>query len=553
MNKLKQFYFLIRPFWRSSQSIIAWLLLIATITLSLISIWFNILINEWNGQFFNALQKLDSTALYNLLWEFLLLIGILILLVVYADYLRKKLLIKWRNWMTEQITQKWLAKNGQHYHLQIRKLEPDNPDQRIAEDIQLLISQSLSLLISFLTSLLTFISFSMILWNLSGSISFSIFGITITIPGYMFFVCILYVAVGILLTHVIGRKLHGINIEKQKNEANYRSALINCRENSDTIAGQHGQAQEQAKLQNYFLAIIHNWYQLIKKERNLLFFVNGFNHLSSLAPIFFALPKFIANAIQLGGLMQIRMAFIQLNSALSWFIFCYKDIAIWQATVTRLYNFVILLEEPIESNVKKCDDKSEFLLDVTNLQVMSANNAPLVSFSCQLKAGQSIIIAGVSGIGKSTLLKCLAGFWPYFSGSIYRTDNYIWMPQNNYIGSGKLADLISYPKSAENYNQSQLEEALIFAGLNKLVFELLHHDNWETRLSGGEKQRLLLARLYLNKPDLLLLDEITSGLDIQNAIIMIDRLKEALPHSAIVFVSHQSELQNQVNAVINIK
>lgn len=553
MNKLKQFYFLIKPFWRSSQSIIAWILLIVTIALSLISIWFNILINEWNGHFFNALQKLDSVAIYNLLWEFFLLIGILILLVVYADFLRKKLLIKWRNWMTEHVTQKWLAQNGQHYHLQIRKLEPDNPDQRIAEDIQLLISQSLSLLISFLTSLLTFISFSMILWNLSGSISFSIFGITITIPGYMFFVCIIYVAVGILITHLIGRKLHGINIEKQKNEANYRSALINCRENSNTIAGQHAQCQEQTKLKNCFSAIIHNWDQLISKERNLLFFVNGFNHISSLAPIFFALPKFIANAIQLGGLMQIRMAFVQLNSALSWFIFCYKDIAIWQATVTRLYNFIILLEEPIESNVNNIDHKSEFLLDVTNLQVMSANNTPLVSLSCQLKAGQSIIIEGASGVGKSTLLKSLAGFWPYFSGSIHRTHNYIWMPQENYIGSGKLADLISYPKSVEDYSQNQLEDALIFAGLNKLVCELLHNDNWESRLSTGEKQRLFFARLYLNKPDLLLLDEITSGLDIESAITMINRLKEALPHSAIVLVSHQNELQKQVNAVINIK
>ena len=552
MSKLKQFYFLVKPFWRSSQSMVAWLLLIVTIGLSLTSIWFNVLINEWNGKFFDALQRLDSTTIYSLLLQFILLIAILILLVVYADYLRKKLLIKWRNWMTVHITQKWLSKNGQHYHLQNRQLEPDNPDQRIAEDIHLLISQSLGLLISFLTSTFTFVSFSMILWNLSGSISFTLFDVTITIPGYMFFVCILYVTFGILITHLIGRKLHGINVEKQKNEANYRSALIRCRDNSDNIAGQHAQEQEQTKLQHHFSAIIRNWYQLINKERNLLFFVNGFSHISSLAPIFFALPKFISGAIQLGGLMQIRMAFTQLNSALSWFIFSYKDIAVWQATVTRLYNFAILLEEPIEPNIKNDDLESNYLLKVANLQVMNTNNFPLVSISCQLKAGQSLLIKGVSGSGKSTLLKSLAGFWPHFSGSINRTDNYIWLPQKSYIGFGKLADLISYPQNANVYNQNELEKALEFAGLTELNHELEKEDNWEIRLSGGEKQRLLFARLYLNKPDLLLLDEITSWLDVDSAIIMIDRLKKTLTHSAIVLVSHQNELEPLVNQVINI-
>lgn len=551
MKKIKQFYFLIKPFWRSSQSISAWLLLAIVVTLSMTAIWFNVLINEWNGDFYNALQKLEGKTIYHLLWKFILLIGILILLVVYADYLRKKLLIKWRNWMTNDITAKWLSHNAQHYHLKNTRQEPDNPDQRIAEDIPLLIEQSVNLLLSFLRSLLTLISFAVILWQLSGPITFTVMSTSVTIPAYMVFTCILYTAFGIICTHLIGRKLPKINVEKQKSEADYRSSLIRCRNTSDSIAGQHGEQQEQVGLKYRFNGIIKNWSQLINCERNLSFFATGFQHISSLAPIFFALPKFIAGAIQLGDLMRIRSAFIQVNSALSWFIFVYRDIAIWQATVSRLYHFVILLDEPIESYVEEDSTGSTTLLN-TQVAVKDAQNQHvLLSVDLQLKQGQSVLLKGNSGIGKSTLLKTISGFWPYFSGQVKRTPHFMWVPQKPYIGQGILADLLAYPQPATNFSHEKLADILTQVGLAPLTTQLTTDDDWGNRLSGGEQQRLIFARLLLNKPALLLLDEITSGLDADSAIYLVKQLKQSLPNSAIIFVSHQPQLQTLVDQTID--
>jgi putative ATP-binding cassette transporter len=553
VKKLKQFYYLVNPFWRSSKSLGAWLLLVVVIGLSLGGIGINVLLNDWNGRFYNSLQSIDSAKIMALLGEFVVIIGALILLVVFADFLRKKLLIKWRTVMTLEITQKWLSANGQHYHLQNRKIEPDNPDQRIAEDVNLLISQTLSLLITFLTSLFSFISFSAILWRLSGDLTFTVAERQITVPGYMFFVCLLYVSLGMICTHFIGRRLHGINVEKQRNEANYRSALITCREHGDSIAGQHGEAYEQHRLRTIFASVIDNWTQLIGRERNLLFFVNGFSQVSSLAPIFFALPKYISGAIQLGGLMQIRMAFVQVNSALSWFIFCYKDIAVWQATVTRLYNFVVLLDQPIETNVKINEADVERRLAVDGLQVnVDGRQIPAAPLSFSLPAGGCLLLKGVSGIGKSTLLKTLAGFGTTFSGTIERSADFIWLPQKTFLGSGKLADMLAYPQSAAHFGDSKLISALEQAELSQFIPELENIDDWQKRLSGGEQQRLLFARLFLHRPALLLLDEITSGLDTDSAKRLIAKLRQQLPQSAIVLVTHQNELYPLTDRIIDL-
>ena len=539
MQKLKQFWHLIKPFWLSREARKAWVLLITVVTLSLSTVWFSIEINEWNGDFFNALQQLDGQRLYHLLFVFCVLIVGMILVVVYADYLRKKLLIIWRASMTERITQMWLSHSATHYHLITEGKEPDNPDQRIAEDVHLLIQQSLDLLLSFLRSLLTLFSFAAILWQLSGPISFSIAGTVVTIPAYMVFACLFYTILGIICTHFIGRPLQATNIEKQRSEANYRAALIRTRETSDEIAGQHGEETERRGLQQRFSAIMYNWQKLMNYERNLSFFTVGYAQVSSLAPIFFALPNFIAGAMPLGDLMRIRQAFMQMSTALSWFIFAYRDIAIWQATVTRLHTFVSLLETPVATHTQAPqDDQIRLKATVTLSHAQQADE--LFSTDFTLSAGESLLLKGASGLGKSTLLKALSGFWPHFTGTIARHQDYVWLPQKFHIGSGKLADLVCYPKQASDFSQEACIEALQQVGLHQLTSQLSEDAHWEKRLSGGEQQRLLFARLLLNRPKLLLLDETTSALDQATAAALIETLKRALPESAILFISHQS-------------
>lgn len=541
MKTLRQFYYLARPFWGIRSALLAWLLLLVVLAMSLSSVWFNVQLNQWNGEFYNALQQLNSQALYRLLQHFILLVSALILVVVFADYLKQRLIMRWRIGMTEHILARWLSHKGQHYALKINALVPDNPDQRIAEDVRLLIESSLRLLITFLHSLLTLISFATILWQLSGSISFSLAQHSFTLPGYMFWVCIIYTLIGIGLTHWIGYPLRQLNMDRQRREADYRSGLIARREASDAIAGQRGEYHERDALLQRFRAVADNWYQLIRYEKNLSFFTVGYQQLSALAPIFFALPKFLAGELLLGGLMQIRQSFAQVAGALGWFIFSYREIAAWQATVTRLYNFVVLLDAEPTSPVESAPDGSLPLratLDLHNAQ----GEILLSDIEITATAGSLTLIQGRSGIGKSTLLRALSGHWPHYQGRIQRSDSVSWLPQRLYLPHERLDDLLAYPAQRSDFSEAQFQQVLAQVGLPQLNYQLALSIDWQQRLSGGEQQRLMFARLLLNKPRLILLDETTSALDAASAVQLLRLLRQQLPDSAVLLVSHQTFL-----------
>ncbi|OLQ93216.1 hypothetical protein BIY22_01615 [Vibrio panuliri] len=550
MNFLSQYWQLIKPFWLSKQRLPSLGLLIVIISMTFGSVWLSVQFNQWNGDFYNALQQLDGSSIYRLLGQFVLLIGSLILVAVYSSYLQKKLLIDWRTWMTEQLTAQWLSDQHHHYHMKLAQTEPDNPDQRIAEDIYLLIDLSLDLLLSFLRSVLTLGSFVTILWNLSGEMSFNLAGQEWHIPGYMVWMCIAYTLVGTAITHWIGKPLQRLNFNQQKREADFRAALIERRENSEMIGAQRGEAIEREALGTKFTFVAQNWYKLMVKERNLGFFTVGYAQVSSLAPIFFALPQFLAGIIQLGGLMQIKMAFMQVSGSLSWFIYSYRDLAKLSATVERLTTFNLKLHDielpstakhPIAPKALRATlrvhvDHERSLLEVNNLVV---------------EQGQIVMLKGRSGLGKSSLLRTLSGFWPNFIGEYQRTDS-IWVPQKLYLTTTSLKALVCYPQSANNIDDQTCIDALQQVGLNALTTSLDSVETWSSKLSGGEQQRLMFARLLVNKPPLILLDETTSSLDQSAATLMIQTLKHALPNSAVLMVSHQPELWAMADRLIDL-
>ncbi|WP_337237359.1 ABC transporter ATP-binding protein/permease [Proteus faecis] len=552
MKTIKQFFYLVSPFWGRRAALYCWFLLIISLTLTLSSVWFNVKMNEWNGSFYNALQQLDGQALYKLLQQFVIIIAGLITVVVMGDFLRQKMVIRWREGMTEQVLDRWLSKNSKHYMLRLTSQEPDNPDQRIAEDIRLLIESTMRLTVTFLHSLLTLISFATILWSLSGAISFTLGGSEWTIPGYMFWACIIYTIIGITITQFIGSPLRKINMDKQRKEADYRTALITRKQHGDAIAGQRGEISDRNELMSHFLGVIHNWNNLIRYERNLAFFTVGYQQATAMAPIIFALPKFLAGELMLGGLMQLRQAFSSVAGALSWFIFSYKEIAAWQATVTRLYNFVVLLEHDHESEVADLNDKQTKLKAHLSL-FMQDDNLLIQDVDLSVKAGELIVIEGCSGLGKSTLLRALSGHWPYFKGEIQRSPNVCWIPQRMYLPFARLDSLLAYPCQPNQFSAKEYEEALHLVGLDKIKNQLSLETDWTTRLSGGEQQRLIFARLLLNKPELILLDETTSALDEQNALNMLMLLKQHLPTAGIALVSHQRFIHVIADNVLSLK
>lgn len=534
-----------------------WLLFGIVLGAYVVNIRLAILYNDWNGRFFDALQKVDQEGIYRELFYFIGLAAAIIVLLVWAGYLKDRLILALRRDVTEIFFARWLSSRSAHYLLRESGKEPDNPDQRITEDVRSLTSLAVNLFISLFDSVLTIGSFSLILWNLSGSIT--LFGITI--PGYMFWVCLIYTAVATFFTHLIGRKLKGFNMEAQHMEANLRSALMEKRRNGAAIAGSHAEAAEERGLRDRFSDLLQVLIALIKKQRDLDLFTVGIGLFTHLAPIFFSLPSFFSGAIQLGGVMQIRGAFNDVARSLSWIIFAYDDLAKLSAAYERLRR--------LEQGIRDADEAAEKLSSERKMlpegspEVMHADiilNIPegnqgkfrALPVDLSLKPGTLAFATGPSGIGKSTLLKVLAGFSGTFTGEIASRGTIVWIPQKPYLMRGTLRSALAYPRDPSSLSDREAKELLSLARLDHLADQLDRNADWANALSGGEQQRIVLLRAVRLKLDILLMDEMTSGLDDTSAERMLDLMKKLLPRTAILLVTHQSALFPKADQILRL-
>lgn len=571
MNTLKIYWRLIKPFWCSYRRWMSWLLLAVVIAMTVVQVYLTVEFNRWSGEFYTALQHLEGEKIYRLLTEFIWLSIGMILLSGYSSYYSQKLSIRWRAWMTEHIISHWLSDQHHHFLLKKSQADLDNPDQRIADDIDLLVQLSIDLLLSFLGSLLTLFSFVFILWELSGSLSFTLAEHQIHIPGYMLWLCIIYTILGSVLTQWIGKPLKQLNVHQQKCEADFRFALIERRQNAEAIAGQHGEEQERSKLSVTFSFIIHNWYRLMRKGRNLAFFTTGYLQVTEIAPIFFALPKFLSGAIDLGGLMQIKNAFSSVSGALSWFIFSYTDIAKLSATIHRINHFLVTMEElaqdaKVQSKTSVSMPEPTLIVKMPDVNRKRATNllsaelsvfAPysddvlLHQLNISVSVGQLVTLVGDSGIGKSTLLRLLSGLGGKFKGKLSSVKCF-YVPQKIYLPNDQLKAILCYPDNASEYADSVCKKTLSQVGLDSLSEQLHCEKDWGNTLSFGEQQRVLFARIFINKPKLIFIDELTSALDKTSASELVAQLKKHLPDSGVLMVTHQLELCEISDKVIDL-
>ena len=538
------------PYFRSEDRWAGRGLLAAVIAIELSLVAINVLVNQWNNRFYNALQDKDWN---NFIWElgvFTVLATFYVGLSVYQLYLNQWLQIRWRQWLTRHYLGEWLDR-ATHYRMQMKGDAADNPDQRITDDVKTFVEQTLVLGIGLLSSIVTLFSFVVILWGLSNAAPLHIFGSDLVIPGYLCWGALIYAIFGTALTHWIGVPLVNLNFEQQRYEADFRFNLVRVRENSEQIALLKGEGAERERLLDRFGSVVGNWYGIMSRTKRLTAFTASYSQAAVIFPFVLVAPAYFAGKIQLGGMMQTASAFNSVQGALSFFVSAYRSLAEWRAVVARLDGFEMSVrsaagfqtyQETID--VQSGGGRPEIGLD--KLLVKLPNGTPLVTADAfTIRASERVLVTGPSGAGKSTLFRAIAGIWPFGSGTVAVPEKarLMMLPQRPYFPVGPLGDAIIYPAEHGAFTEAAIKDALVAVGLPRLAERLAEDGHWNRTLSLGEQQRLGIARALLHAPDYLFLDEATASLDEPSEARLYRLLQEKLPSATLVSIGHRSTLE----------
>ena len=536
------------PYFSSEEKWKARAMLVAIVALNLGSVYMAVQLNDWNRVFYDALQEKNQAVFWAQLWRFTYLAFGLIIIGVYKFYLTQLLEVRWRAWLTRRYLGRWLAGNA-FYRLELARFDagatPDNPDQRIQEDLGLFTEYSMRLTMGVLNAVVTLVSFVGILWGLSGNFTFEWEGSTYVLHGFMVWAALGYCIAGSAITHWIGRRQIGLNFQQQRLEANFRHHMVRVREYSEAIALDKGQAVEGAQLDLRFSAVLRNYLNLIRARKNLLWFNISFGQVALIFPYVVASQRYFTGAIQLGVLMQIVDVFGRVQDSLAWFADNYPELAVWRATANRLTSFEdslhaqsLIAPPPVTP--------SESGLAVHDLSLALPSGALLASgLNLAVKPGDTVLLKGPSGSGKSTLFRAIAGIWPFARGSVEAPSDMMSIPQNPYFPDGKLRDALAYPDPASTYDDATLKRALDEALLPQLASRLDDEDAWSQKLSGGERQRLAMARVFLKQPAWVLADEATGALDAPAEAKIYERLLAMVKRrgGALVSIAHRPAVE----------
>lgn len=547
---------LAKPYFKSEEKWFAWGLLSAVIALNLLLVYLNVVYTYWNQEFFNALQAKNEAAFWRSFFNYDFVKGYpwfvpgwfyyviaAILVSVYSTYLTQMLEIRWRRWLTNHFVEEWLDRRA-YYQISLTAHAGsalDNPDQRIADDLRSFVATNLSLGINFIANLVNLLSFVFVLWSLVPPLKVDGFSIS----GWLVWVALIYSILGTYFTQIIGRKLIPLNFQQQQVDADFRFNLMRVRENTEQIALYQGEAEEADGLYHRFGAIYRNWWLIMLRTKALNFFLYGFNMTAVIFPLLVAAPGFFAGVFTLGVMMQIGNIFGNVQGSFSWFVTSYQDLVTWRATVQRLDGF----ERAVRLAHNHADDGAAAAptakgLEIDNLALDLPDGRRLIEQThLSIRPGEPVAITGPSGAGKSTLFRAIAGIWPFARGRVSRpSGKLMFLPQKPYFPLGPLKRAVTYPAQAHEIDDARVRQALEDVGLPALADRLNAEENWTLRLSGGEQQRLALARVLLAQPDWLFLDEALSALDGAAVHALFAMLRQRLPKTQIVSIAHHEAL-----------
>ena len=539
------------PFRVAERRLAVWMI-VFLIVLNQAQVGINVRLSFFGRDWFNAIQEKDQAAFWSLLYTvFLFWAAIYIASAIIEIVVQAMLTIRWRKYLTNHYVSSWLD-GATHYRMSLRGGNTDNPDQRIAEDVNRFIDGGqvgqgvYSYSIILISTLSNLVSFSIILWNLSAG--FTIPGTDVAIPGFLFWVALVYSLIGTAITHLIGRALTKLAFERQRYEADFRFSLARLREYSEQIALLKGETTERLGAMGRFALIYDNFVRIMRLRKKLTAFTAFYGQISPFIPYIVAAPFYFGGKITLGVMTQTAGAFGRVEAALNFFVTYYTSLAEFRSVLDRLSGFDQSIAEARalrrqESLVEPAKDHGALVMSDLSLGLPDGRTI-VTDVNLSFAPHEAVLVNGPSGSGKSTLFRAISGIWPFGKGHINvpAGASVMLLPQKPYIPIGKLRDAVTYPAAAAEFDDGQIRAALEAARLKDFAPRLDEDDNWQQRMSGGEQQRLAIARALLAKPEWLFLDEATASLDEFSEAAIYKTLAEKLPTTTIVSIGHRSTL-----------
>lgn len=554
-----QFFRLAGPYWNSENKTTIRYYALALVGLTLLQILVSVAINEWSANLFDALEQRSMSRLLTQIGVIILIFLCNMAITATHIVVKRRLQLDWRGWLTDRLIGRWMH-DGRHYLVTHISGQHDNPDGRIAEDIRIATEYALDLLHSLLYCVLLFISFTQILWTLSGTVTLDLGLFAVPIHGHLVWLAVTYAATASVLGWLIGRPLTVATNDRQTMEANFRFALVKARENSMAIALIHGERHEQPHFHRLFTDIVSAWELQTQAWTRITLFSSAYSVLSIAVPVLVSAPRYVLGIISLGGLMQAAQAFQQLESALSWPVDNMGKVAEWRASVERVLGLSKALEQ-LEHEIARpspqrirIERNQGAVLRFHDLCISRLDG--IVCVSClneEIHAGDRVLINGNAFAGNK-LFKAIAGLWPWGEGSIELPDDepLFFMPPRPYLPTDTLRATICYPADSNAFDAAELDKAFHLAGVQDLLGQLDETGDWEKNLEREQQQRLGLVRLLLHKPKWILMQDAFASLDPKAQLAMVNLIHERLPASAVLTITNQPAIQALYPRVIPV-
>lgn len=549
---LKRFLISARGFWSRRGDGLAWPFSIGLLAMIGVNVGFQYGINVWNRGIFDAIEKRDASTVYFLASMFPPLVLGSVFIVTSQVYVRMRIQRRWRSWLTKVLVSRWIA-NGRYYQLNLIDGDHQNPEARLSEDMRIATEAPVDFVAGVIAAFVSASTFIVVLWTIGGALTLPIGGLSVTIPGFLVIAAVIYALITSSSIALIGRNFVRVSEVKNQLEAEFRYTLTRVRENGESIALLGGEEEERSDLDRRFRNVRHQWKQMAQQYMRTTVVSHGSMLIAPVVPLLLCAPKFLDGSMSLGQVMQAASAFTIVQSAFGWLVDNYPRLADWNACARRVASLMMSLDglERAEQSDKlgrivRGETEGETMLSLKDVSVSLGDGTAVVKETdVEIGRGERVLVAGESGSGKSTLVRAIAGLWPWGGGSVsFRAGSRLFMlPQRPYVPSGTLRRAVCYPQAAESWTFEEIGEALDKVGLGHLKDKVEEEAPWDQTLSGGEKQRLTFARLLLNDPDIIVMDEATAALDEKSQDRMMQTVIDELPDATIISVAHRAELE----------